>query len=60
MEKAIQHYEQASDYFKGEENNSSSNKCLLKVAQFAAQMEKYDKAIKIYEKVRIIKDKHTT
>lgn len=51
MEKAIQHYEQASDYFKGEENNSSSNKCLLKVAMFAAQMEKYDKAIQIYEQV---------
>lgn len=51
MEKAIQHYEQASDYFKGEENNSSANKCLLKVAMFAAQMEKYDKAIQIYEKV---------
>ncbi|KAL7642757.1 UNVERIFIED_CONTAM: hypothetical protein RMT77_006045 [Armadillidium vulgare] len=51
MEKAIQHYEQASDYFKGEENNSSSNKCLLKVAQFAAQMENYEKAIKIYEQV---------
>ena len=51
MDKAIQHYEQASDYFKGEENNSSSNKCLLKVAQFAAHMEKYEKAIKIYEKV---------
>jgi len=51
MEKAIQHYEQASDYFKGEENNSSANKCLLKVAMFAAQMEKYDKAIQIYEQV---------
>jgi len=51
MEKAIQHYEQASDFFKGEENNSSSNKCLLKVAMFAAQMEKYPKAIQIYEQV---------
>lgn len=52
IEKAIQHFEQASDYFRGEENNSSSNKCLLKVAMYAAQMENYDKAIQIYEQVR--------
>jgi len=51
MEKAIQHYEQASDYFRGEENNSSANKCQLKVAMFAAQMENYEKAIQIYEQV---------
>lgn len=53
MEKAIQHYEQASDYFRGEENNSSANKCLLKVAMFAAQMENYEKAIQIYEQVSV-------
>lgn len=51
MEKAIQHYDQASDYFRGEENNSSANKCQLKVAMFAAQMENYEKAIQIYEQV---------
>ena len=51
IEKAIQHFEQASDYFKGEENNSSSNKCLLKVAMYAAQMENYEKGIQIYEQV---------
>lgn len=32
---------------------SSANKCLLKVAQYAAQLEKYDKAIEIYEEVNI-------
>ena len=31
---------------------SSANKCLLKVALFAAQLERYDKAIEIYEEVR--------
>ena len=31
---------------------SSANKCLLKVAQFAAQLERYDRAIEIYEEVR--------
>ena len=29
----------------------SANKCLLKVAQFAAQSEKYQKAIEIYEQI---------
>ncbi|XP_050998677.1 beta-soluble NSF attachment protein-like [Acomys russatus] len=32
IEKAIAHYEQSADYYKGEESNSSANKCLLKVA----------------------------
>lgn len=51
LDKAIQHYELAADYFKGEESNSSANKCLLKVAQYAAQLEQYDKAIELYERV---------
>jgi len=48
---AIQHYETAADYFKGEESTSSATKCLVKVAQYAAQLENYDKAIQIYEQV---------
>lgn len=52
LERAVHHYEQASDYFRGEESNSSANKCLLKVAQYAAQLENYDKAIQIYEQVK--------
>lgn len=51
LEKAIQHYEQAADYYSGEESNSSATKCLLKVAQYAAQLENYDKAIEIYQQV---------
>lgn len=51
IEKAITHYEQAADYYKGEESNSSANKCLLNVAKYAAQLEQYDKAIEIYEQV---------
>ena len=38
-------------HFLGEESNSSANKCLLKVAQYAAQLENYQKAIQIYEQV---------
>ncbi|XP_023617477.1 beta-soluble NSF attachment protein isoform X3 [Myotis lucifugus] len=49
IEKAIAHYEQSADYYKGEESNSSANKCLLKVAAYAAQLEQYQKAIEIYE-----------
>lgn len=52
LERAVQHYEQAADYFRGEESNSSANKCLLKVAQYAAQLENYEKAIQIYQQVR--------
>lgn len=53
LERAVHHYEQAADYFRGEESNSSANKCLLKVAQYAAQLENYEKAIQIYEQVKI-------
>ena len=31
LDKAIQHYQFAADYFRGEESNSSANKCLVKV-----------------------------
>ncbi|KFZ46129.1 Beta-soluble NSF attachment protein, partial [Antrostomus carolinensis] len=64
IEKAIAHYEQAADYYKGEESNrqvvfvkesqqgrAGANKCLLKVAAYAAQLEQYQKAIEIYEQV---------
>lgn len=51
IDKAIAHYEQAGDYYKGEESTSSANKCLLKVATYAAQLEQYQKAIEIYEQV---------
>uniref|UniRef100_A0A3Q1ES28 N-ethylmaleimide-sensitive factor attachment protein, beta b n=1 Tax=Acanthochromis polyacanthus TaxID=80966 RepID=A0A3Q1ES28_9TELE len=51
IEKAIAHYEQAADYYKGEESNSSANKCLLKVGHYSAQLEQYQKAIEIYEQV---------
>ncbi|KAJ7365416.1 hypothetical protein OS493_005523 [Desmophyllum pertusum] len=51
LEKAIFHYEQAAQYYKGEESNSSANKCLLKVAMYSAQMEDYAKALVIYEEV---------
>lgn len=33
---------------------SSANKCLLKVALYAAQIEQYEKAAEIYEKVGLV------
>ncbi|CAI9730361.1 alpha-soluble NSF attachment protein [Octopus vulgaris] len=51
IEQAISHYEQAADYYKGEESTSAANKCFLKVAQYSAQLEQYQKAIDIYEEV---------
>lgn len=50
----MENYEQAAEYFKGEESTSSANKCMLKVAQYAAQLEDFDKAIQIYEQVELI------
>ena len=51
LDTVILHYQTAADYFKGEESTSSANKCLVKVAEKSATMEKYEKAIQIYEKV---------
>ena len=49
LDKAMQHYETSAEYFRGEESHSSANKCMLKVAEYCATLEKYEKAIKIYE-----------
>lgn len=35
--------------------DSSANKCLVKVAQYAAQLEQYEKSIAIYEEVSTLK-----
>jgi len=40
-------------YFNAIIDCSSANKCLLKVAAYAAQLEQYQKAIEIYEQVRM-------
>jgi len=50
-EQAMEEYQKAGDLFEGENSTSSANACLLKVAQFAAQLENYDKACEIFEKV---------
>jgi len=50
-ERAIEAYQTAADYFEGESSTSQANTCLLKVAQFSAQLENFQKAIELYEQV---------
>lgn len=51
LENAMNHYRNSADMYEGENQSSSASGCLLKVAQFAAQLEKYQEAIEIFEKV---------
>ncbi|KAG6602599.1 Alpha-soluble NSF attachment protein 2 [Cucurbita argyrosperma subsp. argyrosperma] len=51
IELAIGYFEKAADLFQNEEVTTSANQCKQKVAQFAAQLEQYEKAIKIYEEI---------
>lgn len=39
-EEALEAYRQAADYFTGENQTSSANNMMLKVAQFSAQLER--------------------
>ena len=51
LEEAINAYETAAEYLEGNNNPSQAAKCLLKVASFSAQLEKYERAIEIFEQV---------
>ncbi|KAK6929534.1 hypothetical protein RJ641_005739 [Dillenia turbinata] len=49
FDQAIIYYEKSAELFQGEEVTTSANQCMQKVAQFAAQLEQYPKAIEIFE-----------
>ncbi|XP_073396219.1 alpha-soluble NSF attachment protein 2 isoform X2 [Physcomitrium patens] len=49
--RAMEYFDKAAELFQGEEVNSSSMQCKLKVAQFAAELEQYERAIDIFEVV---------
>ncbi|KAF2607905.1 hypothetical protein F2Q68_00044949 [Brassica cretica] len=51
IDQAIVYYEKAAVFFQNEEVTTSANQCNLKVAQYASQLEQYEKAIKIYEDI---------
>lgn len=40
-QKAMEYYDKAADLYSGENVDSTSNQCKLKVAQYAAQLEQY-------------------
>ncbi|CAN6829350.1 unnamed protein product, partial [Brassica oleracea] len=51
IDQAISYFGKAAEFFQNEEVTTSANQCNLKVAQYAAQLEQYEKAIKIYEEI---------
>ncbi|KAI3748896.1 hypothetical protein L6452_12310 [Arctium lappa] len=51
LKQAMVYYDKAADLYQGEEVNTSANQCNLKIAQFAAQLEQYQKAIDIFENI---------
>ena len=51
LEKAVQCYEQAADWYKTEDSKSSANKCLGKVAHICAQLQQFRKAAIVFEDI---------
>ncbi|ULT86025.1 hypothetical protein L5515_005840 [Caenorhabditis briggsae] len=59
-EQCVKHYQQAADYYKGEEQKSSASKCLVKVAMYSAELEKYGQAIAVFEEIAFYEADHST
>ncbi|XP_031109915.1 alpha-soluble NSF attachment protein [Ipomoea triloba] len=51
LEQAIAYYEKAADLFLSEDVSTTANQCKQKIAQFSAQLEKYPRAIEIFEDI---------
>ncbi|KAL9332659.1 hypothetical protein ACSQ67_002269 [Phaseolus vulgaris] len=51
IDQALVYYEKSADFFQNEEVTTTANQCKQKVAQFAAQLEQYQKSIEIYEEI---------
>lgn len=51
ISEAMSAYELAADWYGSEDSKAIANSCSLKVAEFAAQLEQYEKAISIFEQV---------
>lgn len=51
IKEAITAYEQAGEWFESEDSKSNATSCKLKVAHFAAQIEEYEKAYKLFEQI---------
>jgi len=50
FENACAHYQTAAEYFGSEDQKSSANQCVVKLAHLKATMEKYDEAIEDFER----------
>jgi alpha-soluble NSF attachment protein len=50
-DEAIAFYTQAADLFATENSTSDANKCRLKIAEFSAELDRFDKAVELYEEV---------
>jgi len=51
IENALAAYQTAADYYEAEGSTNTANSCLLKVALLSLQLERYDAAIEVYEKI---------
>ncbi|KAJ8624503.1 hypothetical protein MRB53_033033 [Persea americana] len=51
FEQSMNYFERSADLFQSEEATTSANQCKQKVAQFAAQLDQYPKAIAIFEEI---------
>lgn len=50
-EGALTHYEQAAEFYEMEDSQSAANKCQLKVAHICAALERYERAMELFETV---------
>jgi len=50
LEKAAELFQQAGDYYLGENSKSSANACFVKVAHLKASLKKYEDAIYLFDK----------
>ncbi|KAK4363299.1 hypothetical protein RND71_018540 [Anisodus tanguticus] len=51
LEQAVSYYDKAADLFQSEDVTTTADQCKQKVAQFSAQIEKYPRAIEIFEEI---------
>jgi alpha-soluble NSF attachment protein len=54
LEESIKCYQKAADYYEGENQMSSANTCLSRVANLLVSLGKYDEAITNYQKCALM------
>ena len=51
VEEALSYFQQAADYYSGEDATTKASKCLAKVAQYSATLDKYNEAVQVFERL---------